>query len=51
MTQFVGDVKNSVEIGDTVSLFKSRSFEEGKKITWRDGFIAFYVILRYRVFD
>lgn len=51
MTQSVADVKNSVEIGDTLSPFNSRSFEEGKRITWRDGFVAFYVILRYRLFD
>lgn len=31
--------------------YAGRSYEEGKKITWRDGFITLYAILRYRFFD
>ena len=28
-----------------------RTYEEGKKIGWKDGFRAIYCILRYNVFD
>jgi len=31
--------------------YAGRSYEEGKKITWRDGFVTLYSILRYRLFD
>jgi glycosyltransferase involved in cell wall biosynthesis len=31
--------------------YSGRSYEEGKKITWRDGFWALYSILRYSLFD
>jgi len=31
--------------------YAGRSYEEGKKITWRDGIVTLYAILRYRFFD
>lgn len=31
--------------------YNGRGFEEGKNITWRDGFAAAYSLLRYRFFD
>ncbi|MHC4914811.1 MAG: glycosyltransferase family 2 protein [Planctomycetota bacterium] len=31
--------------------YYGRTYEEGKKITWRDGLAAFYWILRYRLAD
>jgi glycosyltransferase involved in cell wall biosynthesis len=31
--------------------YSGRSYEEGKKITWRDGFVALYSIVRYRLLD
>jgi glycosyltransferase involved in cell wall biosynthesis len=31
--------------------YHGRTYEEGKKITWRDGVAAVYHILRYRFFD
>lgn len=31
--------------------YAGRSYDEGKKITWRDGFSALYSILRYSFFD
>jgi glycosyltransferase involved in cell wall biosynthesis len=31
--------------------YAGRSYEEGKKITWRDGFVTLYSIVRYRLFD
>lgn len=30
--------------------YKPRSFEEGKKINWRDGFIAIWTLLRFRFY-
>ena len=32
-------------------VYNSRSFKEGKKITWRDGVKALYYLLKYRFFD
>jgi glycosyltransferase involved in cell wall biosynthesis len=31
--------------------YSGRSYGEGKKITWRDGVVTLYAILRYRFFD
>ena len=31
--------------------YNSRSFEEGKKITWKDGLKALFVLLKYRFTD
>ena len=31
--------------------YNARSFEEGKKITWKDGISAVYTLFRYRFFD
>jgi glycosyltransferase involved in cell wall biosynthesis len=31
--------------------YAGRSYAEGKKITWRDGFVALYAILRFGLFD
>lgn len=31
--------------------YAGRSYEEGKKITWKDGLTTLYAILRYRFFD
>ena len=28
--------------------YYGRTYEEGKKITWRDGFVALWVLLKYR---
>jgi glycosyltransferase involved in cell wall biosynthesis len=31
--------------------YSGRNYEEGKKITWRDGFAALFHIIRFRFFD
>jgi glycosyltransferase involved in cell wall biosynthesis len=31
--------------------YYGRTYEEGKKITWKDGFSAIYCIIKYRFFD
>jgi hypothetical protein len=30
--------------------YYGRTFEEGKKISWKDGFRAIYCILKYNIF-
>jgi hypothetical protein len=30
--------------------YKGRSYHEGKKIGWKDGFIAIWALLKYRFF-
>ena len=42
-------VKNSNHFGTMV--WDGRTYEEGKKIGWRDGFRAIYCILKYNVFS
>ena len=36
---------------ETPISYSGRSYEEGKKISWRDGFQALYCIVRYAWFD
>ena len=31
--------------------YQGRSYEEGKKITLKDAFVAFYCIFKYKFFD
>ncbi len=31
--------------------YDGRGYEEGKKITWRDGFVALWILLKYRITD
>ncbi len=31
--------------------YYGRTYKEGKKITWKDGFAAFYFLLRYKLMD
>ena len=31
--------------------YAGRDYDEGKKITWVDGFMALYAIFRFRFFD
>ncbi len=31
--------------------YSGRGYEEGKKITWRDGLATFFHIIRFRFFD
>jgi len=30
--------------------YTGREFDEGKKISWKDGFTIIYVLLKYRIF-
>ena len=42
--------KKKLRIYETGIKYFGRTYEDGKKITWRDGFRAIYCILKYGFF-
>lgn len=44
-------LKKGYKIYEVPISFVGRKFEEGKKITWRDGIKAAYYLLKYKFFD
>lgn len=44
-------LKRGFKIEEVPINYYSRDFEEGKKITWRDGLRALYYLLKYRLID
>jgi hypothetical protein len=44
-------LKRGVRIYEVPISYAGREFEEGKKITWRDGFSAFWTLVKYRFTD
>jgi glycosyltransferase involved in cell wall biosynthesis len=44
-------LKRKVRLYECPITYRGRSFEEGKKITWRDGFSAVRALVRYRFSD
>ncbi len=44
-------LKKGYKIYEVSISFVGRKFEEGKKITWRDGIKAVYYLLKYKFFD
>ena len=44
-------LKRRHEIYEVPIKFKARTFDEGKKITWRDGIKALYYLSKYRFVD
>lgn len=44
-------IKRGYRIIEIPISYKSRAFNEGKKITWRDGLKALLYLLKYRVMD
>jgi glycosyltransferase involved in cell wall biosynthesis len=44
-------LKRGFKLYEVPISFRGRGFEEGKKITWRDGFSALYSLIRYRFRD
>ena len=44
-------IKKCYKIVEIPIVYNSRSFKEGKKITWRDGVKALYYLLKYRFMD
>jgi len=43
--------RNRLKIYEVPISYYGRTYEEGKKITWKDGLSALYCIVRYRFFD
>lgn len=41
-------LKNGYQIYEVPISYYGRSFEEGKKLTWRDGIVAFWTLVKYR---
>jgi len=41
-------LKKKIRIFETPITYVGRDFEEGKKITWRDGVKAFWIIIKLR---
>jgi hypothetical protein len=49
VTQKVARIKN-IKIYEVGISYYGRTYEEGKKIGWRDGFRALYCIIKYGLF-
>jgi len=41
-------LKNGYKIYEIPIKVKPRGYDEGKKITWKDGFIAVWTLIKYR---
>lgn len=44
-------LKSNYKILEVAINYYGRSHDEGKKITWKDGFIAVFSLLKYRLYD
>ena len=44
-------MKKGIKIHEIPIKVKPRGYDEGKKITWKDGFIAVWTLLKYRFVD
>jgi hypothetical protein len=44
-------LKKGIKIFEVPIHVNPRGYEEGKKITWKDGFIALWTLLKYRLID
>jgi glycosyltransferase involved in cell wall biosynthesis len=43
--------RRGLRLFETPISYSGRTYAEGKKITWKDGLVALYCLLRYRFFD
>jgi len=44
-------LKKKAKVAEAPITYKGRSFEEGKKISWKDGFPALLALIKYRFID
>jgi glycosyltransferase involved in cell wall biosynthesis len=44
-------LRKGIRIYEVPISYNGREYAEGKKITWRDGFVAIWTLFRYRFFD
>ena len=42
-------LRQGIRIYEVPISYAGREFDEGKKITWRDGFAAMFALVKYRV--
>ena len=50
ITAKISKIRPRIRIYEVGISYYGRTYEEGKKITWIDGFRAIYVILKYNLF-
>ena len=50
ITAKISKIRPRVRIYEVGISYHGRTYEEGKKITWKDGFRAIYAILKYNLF-
>jgi len=50
ITAKISKIRPRVRIYEVGISYHGRTYEEGKKITWIDGFRAIYAILKYNIF-
>ena len=43
--------KRQYRVYEVPIMYDGRNYDEGKKITWRDGFVALWVLLKYRFIE
>ena len=44
-------LRRGIRIYEVPISYAGREFDEGKKITWRDGFVALWTLVKYRFVD
>ena len=44
-------LRRGIRIYEVPISYAGREFHEGKKITWRDGFVALWTLVKYRFID
>ncbi len=42
---------NDIRLFEVSTKYYGRTYKEGKKITWKDGFVAIYCIIKYTIFN
>ena len=50
ITAHIASIRPRLRIYEVGISYAGRTYEEGKKITWKDGFRAIYCIVRYNLF-
>jgi hypothetical protein len=50
ITAKISKIKPKIRIFEVGISYYGRTYEEGKKITWKDGVKAIYVIVKYNIF-
>ena len=50
ITAKISKIRPRLKIYEVGISYYGRTYEEGKKITWKDGFRAIYAIIKYNLF-